>query len=93
MDAARGADARLDRAIDDLAGALVTLDDPEPDARRLVGRMARTVQAALLVRFGETAVADAFIATRLDNDWGAMLGTLPRGLRLEPLVERAVPAI
>ncbi len=48
-------------------------------ARRLVERMALTLQASLLVRHAPAAVADAFCATRLGGDWGHAFGTLPGG--------------
>lgn len=44
---------------------------------------------ALLVRHGHPAVAQAFLATRLAGDWGGAFGTLPTGLDLSPILERA----
>ena len=60
-------------------------------ARRLVERLAVLLQAALLVRHGHPAVADAFCASRVAGDRGAALGTLPAGLDLPTIVERATP--
>jgi putative acyl-CoA dehydrogenase len=37
-------------------------------------------------------VADAFCASRLDGAWCGSFGTLPDGLELRSLVERARPA-
>ncbi|GAA4794239.1 acyl-CoA dehydrogenase family protein [Streptomyces ziwulingensis] len=86
---ARGADARLDAAVaglrDRLAGA------SPAGARRLVELMALTLQASLLVRYAPPAVADAFCATRLGGDWGHSFGTLPDGVALDPVLERALP--
>jgi putative acyl-CoA dehydrogenase len=39
------------------------------------------------------AVADAFCASRLAGDWGWALGTLPPGLALDAIVERATPKV
>ncbi|MGW4163799.1 acyl-CoA dehydrogenase family protein [Streptomyces sp. NPDC004788] len=88
---ARGADHRLDRAIRDLLAELADLDGIEARARRLVERMARVLQGALLVRWAPAEVADAFCASRLGGDWGASFGTLPHTLDLGAVVERARP--
>ena len=56
----------------------------EARARRFVERMALALQASLLVRFGDAAVADAFCATRLGGDWGQAFGTLPNGADFMP---------
>jgi putative acyl-CoA dehydrogenase len=60
----------------------------ESRARSLVERMALAVQASLLVRFGDQAVADAFCASRLDGDWGHAFGTLPAGTDFERIIDR-----
>ncbi|MFB7861771.1 acyl-CoA dehydrogenase family protein [Streptomyces sp. NPDC056069] len=86
---ARGADHRLDRAIRDLLAELADLEGIEARARRLVERMARVLQGALLVRWAPPEVADAFCASRLGGDWGAAFGTLPHSLDLATVVERA----
>ena len=39
--------------------------------------MALALQGSLLVRFGDEAVAEAFITSRLEGDWGHAFGTLP----------------
>ena len=51
------------------------------------------LQAALLVRHGHPAVADAFCASRVAGDRGAAFGTLPPGLDLAAIVERATPKV
>ncbi|MEU6934253.1 acyl-CoA dehydrogenase family protein [Streptomyces sp. 2RAF24] len=89
---ARGADHRLDRAIRDMLAELADLEGIEARARRLVERMARVLQGALLVRWAPPEVADAFCASRLGGDWGASFGTLPHTLDLAAVVERARPA-
>jgi putative acyl-CoA dehydrogenase len=63
-------------------------------ARRIAGQLALCLQASLLLRHAPAAVADAFCASRLDGDWGAVLGTLPAGVPVRQLVDRAavVPA-
>ncbi|MFE0387020.1 acyl-CoA dehydrogenase family protein [Streptomyces bungoensis] len=88
---AHGADHRLDRAVKDLFTELADLENIEGRARRLVERLALVLQGSLLVRHAPPAVADAFCASRLGGDHGASFGTLPAGLDLASVVERARP--
>ena len=75
-----GAEPRLDAYVsslrDEIPGDLETI---QTRARRIVERMALALQASLLVRYGDPAVADAFCASRLSGDWGHAFGTLPAG--------------
>jgi putative acyl-CoA dehydrogenase len=100
VDRARGADPRLDRAMDEVAGFLQAASrearrDPaavEAGARWLVERLAVVLQASLLVRHSPGEVASAFLATRVNGGGGALLGTLPVGRRSTQLiVDRALP--
>jgi putative acyl-CoA dehydrogenase len=70
---------------DELPGDLETI---ESRARRVVERMALALQASLLVRYGDEAVADAFCASRLDGDWGQAFGTLPTSTDFARIIER-----
>ncbi|ARP72992.1 DNA alkylation response protein [Streptomyces pluripotens] len=88
---AHGCDHRLDRAVKDLFTELADLDGIEGRARRLVERLALVLQGSLLVRHAPPEVADAFCASRLGGDRGASFGTLPAGLDLVSVVERARP--
>ena len=65
------------------------LDESELRARRLVEQLALVLQGSLLVQHAPSAVADAFCATRLSRDWGGAFGTMPKGLDLQPVLERA----
>ena len=87
---ARAAEPRLDREAAALERELAAAPD-QAGARRLVERLAVLLQGALLVRHGHPAVADAFCASRVAGDRGAAFGTLPRGLDLAAIVERATP--
>jgi len=96
LELASGADARYDEAVARLKKEFTSLDDIEMRARRIVEQMALVFQAGLLVRHSPSAVSDAFCASRLDRDWGGAFGTLPPGLDLDPVIERAlvdVPAV
>jgi putative acyl-CoA dehydrogenase len=91
VEKAGGGDRRLDAS----AAALKadTPDATEGGARRLVERMALVLQGSLLVRFGHPAVADAFCASRLGGDGGRAFGTLPPGLDVGTIVDRARPKV
>jgi putative acyl-CoA dehydrogenase len=89
VDRALGADHRYDDAVARLRKELSSADDLEVRARRVVELMALVLQGAQLVRHAPAAVADAFCASRLDRDWGGAFGTLPPGLDLGPILERA----
>ena len=62
------------------------------EARRITERMALLLQASLLLRHGPEETAEAFCASRLDGAYGLAYGTLPAGLALDPILERAMPA-
>jgi putative acyl-CoA dehydrogenase len=92
---ARAAEPRLDRAATAVERELAAADPDglQAGARRLVERLAVLLQGALLVRHGHPAVADAFCASRVAGDRGAAFGTLPPGLDLATIVERATPKV
>ena len=85
---ARGASADLDRAAEALLGTLRAGAPGQGEARRIAEQMALVLQAALLVRHGPPAVADAFAASRLGGDWGATYGTLPKGADMDAILAR-----
>jgi putative acyl-CoA dehydrogenase len=89
VELAAGADHRLDDAVALVRKELSDGAELELRARRVVEQLALVLQGSLLVRHAPTAVADAFCASRLGRDWGGALGTLPPGLDLGPVVERA----
>jgi putative acyl-CoA dehydrogenase len=89
---ARGADARLDRAVDGTLALLGDTSTLEGSARRLAGQMAACLQGSLLVRFAPPEVADAFCASRLGTSYDGTFGTLDSG-SLKAIVERATPVV
>lgn len=75
----RGADARLDAHITTTTQLIDAACDDEFLARPATESMARALQAAELIRYSSTEVADAFLATRIGEGaarWGSMLGTM-----------------
>jgi putative acyl-CoA dehydrogenase len=88
---ARG-EPRIERAVAELARELGEIEDIESRARRVVERMALTLQASLMVRHAPSELASAFVASRLDGDRGLAFGTLPRGTAVDPILQRAAVA-
>ena len=93
VEEAGGAEPRVRTAMDEVQRELADLDGIEVRARRIVERLALLLQGALLVSGGHPAVTEAFLASRLAGDWGQAFGTLPRGLDLVTIVERARPKV
>jgi putative acyl-CoA dehydrogenase len=87
------AEPRLDAYGAALRHDLANTDGIEARARQLVERMALALQASLLVRFGDQAVADSFCASRLDGDWGRAFGTLPAGTDFGRIIDRHSPGL
>nr|WP_296768538.1 acyl-CoA dehydrogenase family protein [Rhodococcus sp. (in: high G+C Gram-positive bacteria)] len=85
---AAGADSRLDDAVSRVGKELADRSDIEYRARRVVELMAVVFQGSLLVRHGDPAVADAFCASRLGEDWGNAFGTLPTGVDTAAILDR-----
>ncbi len=88
IDLGRGGDRRLDEFARDLRASWKSLAS-EQQARRLVERLALALQGSLVVRHSPAAVADAFCESRLAGDWGRVFGTLPSGVDVAPIIERA----
>jgi putative acyl-CoA dehydrogenase len=82
----RFADAFFARFADAADGA-----GDESGARRLAQDVALAVQASLLARHSPGFVFDAFCRSRLDAGGPLVLGTLPSGLALESIIQRAMP--
>jgi putative acyl-CoA dehydrogenase len=98
LGAAAGADASLDAAVAELkrdvaALAGATSLEAQHEARRLAGQIAVALAAALLVRHAPAPVAGAYCASRLrpaaPTGPGAPFGTLPAGLDLAAIIDRA----
>jgi putative acyl-CoA dehydrogenase len=85
-----GQDARLDTHVATLRTELADLETIQYRARQVAEDICLALQGALLVRHGHPAVAEAFMTTRLDRQWGGAFGTMPTGLDLAPILERAM---
>jgi putative acyl-CoA dehydrogenase len=88
-----GHDSRLDRHVAALETELKDHSDVatiQYRARKIAEDISLALQGSLLVRHGHPAVAEAFLATRMGGQWGGAFGTLPTGLDLAPILERAM---
>ncbi len=85
-----GQDARLDSFVVALRSSFADGVTIEYRARKVAEDISLALQGTLLVRHGHPAVAEAFLATRMAGDWGGAFGTLPAGLDLGPIIERAL---
>ena len=88
---AAGGNEHLDRAATELRDELG--ETSEARARRLAERMALCLQGSLLVRHGQSEVADAFCATRLGEEGGRAYGTLPADVDYAAIVDRHGPQL
>jgi putative acyl-CoA dehydrogenase len=65
----------------------------ESQARALARELVLALQAALLIRYSPSAVADAFCASRLDGETnGGAFGLLPRGIDFAAITNRGAAA-
>src|SRR5947209_3724265 len=85
-----GQDHRLDGHVEKLRRQLADVDNIAYRARQVAEDICLALQGSLLVRHGHPAVAEAFLATRLEGRWGGAFGTMPTGLDLAPILERAL---
>jgi putative acyl-CoA dehydrogenase len=87
-----GAEPRLDAFAKEVRAEIPgDIETIESRARRIVEKMALALQASLLLRYGDEAVADAFCASRLSGDWGQAFGTLPAGTDFGRIIDRHGP--
>jgi putative acyl-CoA dehydrogenase len=87
LDTARGSHATYDRTLDATLAALANKDDAERRARHLAERLSVLLQASLLLRFAPSAIADAFVAWRLDTQ-SATFGAAAPAIDLDAVLGR-----
>ncbi len=85
----RGENAHLDSEIHWLSQAFEDRATVETRSRMIVERMALALQASTLLRAGNSAVSDAFCASRLGGSHGLVLGTLAADTPMVELIKRA----
>ncbi|MEO8536878.1 MAG: isovaleryl-CoA dehydrogenase, partial [Betaproteobacteria bacterium] len=89
---ARGANRRYDDAVGRLGSLLRDAAHDEAPARRVAQAIALTVSGAQMIECAPPAVADAYCASRFDDDTfgGAAFGTLPDVTRAPLILDRAL---
>ena len=88
MELARGADSRLDQAVNKLKDEIKNSENVEARARAIVEKMAVVLQGSMLLRHGDPNVAQLYCASRVGGDWGHTFGTLPYSDHFKPVIER-----
>src|SRR5690606_36209162 len=83
-------DDRLKRHVELLKEHFADKADIQYRERQLTEDIAVALQARLLLDAGNTAVSDAFMASRLAG-CGRAFGTLPGGLDVRGLIDRSMP--
>jgi len=92
-----GADKRFDAFISEVESSLRKHAEQirqgrsvesEMEARRLVEKAVIALQASLLLRHGNSAVADAFCVSRVAGDHGYTFGTLSMHTQFKPILDR-----
>ena len=92
VSSARGAHPVFDTHLEAtrrLARALAGSDSAPGQARRLVGALALSLQASLLLRTAPAPVSDAFVSARLGEDRSTLYGELDPGTDLAAILARA----
>ena len=82
-----------DKAIDKFKRTLALNHSHERSLRRQVETMALLWQAATLIQFSVSYVAEAFVASRLAAEHGYMYGTMPEHTAFREIMARAKPNI
>lgn len=91
LESAQGHYTSYDQHLHILKAELADKNDIEYRARGIVENMALALQASVLVRQGNTLLADAFCAARFQTRSHQMFGTLPRGIDCRAIIDRAMP--
>jgi putative acyl-CoA dehydrogenase len=92
LSAAKGGDANYDRFLAGLLADFTPERINESGARRLSERLGVALQACVLLREGQGYVAEAFCASRLADE-GRCYGSLPVGIDVGRLIDRARPQV
>jgi len=81
-----GADKRLDAFAKSIGNRLSAEAGDKYAARDLTEKLALALQASLMVRHSSAAMAEAFIASRLDGQHGNAFGTLTQEVDVEEIL-------
>lgn len=92
LDEIRLGGPRLKPVLDAIYRDLGARDQIEAGARRIIERIALALQASLMLRHADAQAADLFFASRLEQQGGRVLGTLPPDAALGAIAARAALA-
>jgi putative acyl-CoA dehydrogenase len=88
----KGLNRHFDRALADLPATFSDAATLEYRSRHVVERMALLLQAVVLIKSGNAAIADSFCSSRLGGEHGLAFGTLGADAPVATLIERAAVA-
>jgi len=91
LETAGGINSIYDSYLKKLKDEFSNLSDMEYRSRHIVEKMAKALQASLLLRGSAPNVADAFCESRLRPGEGLVYGNLPVGIDCKELILRALP--
>jgi putative acyl-CoA dehydrogenase len=89
MARAEGGHPALDALLENMRDKLARPGNLEQEARRIVEQLALGLCASLMLRHAPNQVSEVFCSTRLGNNHGMALGTLPAGTPYSALIDRA----
>ena len=83
-------DKRLSAFLADVEKQLTHGQNSEAQARRLAEKLALALQASLVIRHSNPAVAEAFLSSRLSAERGYTFGTLPVSINVKAILEQEI---
>ncbi len=93
LNGAAGRNALFDAAVKALKNQLADGQELEFRCRTVLGNMAVTLQAALLIQHSTAETAHAFCASRLGSPAPHLYGELPAGVNCQAIIDRAFPCL
>ena len=90
LNSAKGIDVHYDQFLSRAEEELSDVSQSEARARRIVETLGLALQAAILLKHGDTALRDAFCSSRLESSH-ATFGTLKPKTDFDAIIERSKP--
>ena len=90
IESTSGVDKRFDSFVHQLKQELVSAESAQFRARSITEKMALCLQTSLYIQHGRQSSADAFIQSRIDGNGGRAFGTLPVGVDVDSIINRAI---
>ena len=93
LNKAKGKYPQYDAYLETLKAEFSDLASLEYRARSVVEKLALAWQASTLILFGDPLMAQAYVASRITGYSGNYYGTLPTGIDVKAIIERARPRL